>query len=214
VKEEGDLKRAVEALLFASGEPLETATIVAAVKRAHEERARPEGGEGSVDQQGSSVDEAAVEETIARLTADYAPGGRGIELARLAGGWAFRTNPQCSPVVSALFHLPDDVGRLSPAATEALAVIAYLQPVSRRQVSEVRGVNSDSCLQTLIDRELIQEAGRSSTSWALLYGTTKRFEIVFGLGSTADLPPLVEFQLGEGQQDELRRRLGVVISTE
>ncbi len=103
-----------------------------------------------------------------------ADGRHGFELVRLAGGWAFRTDPRCHAVVSRLFELPDDAAKLSPAAIECLAVIAYLQPVSRPQIAEVRGVNSDSTVRTLLERELITEVGRSSAAGgAILYGTTR-----------------------------------------
>jgi segregation and condensation protein B len=186
------LKRDVEALLFASGEPLATASIARAL-------AQPE-----------PPSEAEIQTVLAELQAEYpSRGERGFELLRLAGGWAFRTNPHCREVVSALFDVPDDPVRLSPAAMEALAVVAYLQPVSRPQIAEVRGVNSDSCVQTLVDRELIAEMGRSqSAGGAILYGTTPRFEAMFGLAGLADLPDLGFFELSEDQKGEFRRGLG------
>ena len=189
-----DLKRDVEALLFASGAPLHTEVMREAL--------------ASVRDLGpTSLDEA-----LAALAADFPPGGdRGLELVQLAGGWAFRTNPRCRPAVEALFQLPDDATRLSQAAMEVLAIIAYTQPVSRPQISEIRGVNSDSPLRTLTDRELITEVGRAqSGGGAVLYGTTTRFEIMFGLAGPEDLPDLEGFSLGEEQKEELRRRLGLL----
>jgi segregation and condensation protein B len=113
--------------------------------------------------------------------------------------------------VSRLFDLPDDTGRLSPAAMECLAVVAYAQPISRPQVAEIRGVNSDSTVRTLVERELITEVGRSTAAGgAVLYGTTPRFEAMFGLAGLDDLPPLEGFALTEDQKDELRRRLGLL----
>ena len=153
-----------------------------------------------------------VEATLAALAAEYCGDGRhGIELVRLAGGWAFRTDSRCHEAVSRLFEAPDDSGRLSPAALECLAVVAYLQPVSRPQIAEIRGVNSDSTVHTLMERELITEVGRSSAAGgALLYGTTRRFDAVFGLAGLDELPPLEGFALTEDQKDELRRRLGLL----
>jgi segregation and condensation protein B len=154
----------------------------------------------------------AIEAVLGGLGAEFPPGGpRGFELVRLAGGWVLRSNPQCRTAVAALFELPEDAGRLSPAAMECLTVIAYLQPVSRPQIAEIRGVNSDSPVRTLLERELVTEVGRSqSAGGALLYGTTPRFEAMFGLGSIEELPPLEDFALGEEQKDELRRRLGLL----
>jgi segregation and condensation protein B len=188
------LKRDVEALLFASGEPLSMNILRQAL-------AQPQ-----------VPDAAEVEAVLAELQTDYPQGGqRGFELLRLAGGWALRTNPACREVVSALFDVPDDSVRLSPAAMEALAVVAYLQPVSRPQIAEVRGVNSDSCVQTLVERDLIADVGRSqSAGGAVLYGTTPRFEAMFGLADLEDLPDLKEFELSDDQKLELRRRLGLL----
>jgi segregation and condensation protein B len=188
------LKRDVEALLFASGEPLPMDVLAQAL-------AQPE-----------PQDLAEIEAVLAELQAEFPPGGeRGFEVLRLAGGWAFRTNPNCREVVSALFDVPDDSVRLSPAAMEALAVVAYLQPVSRPQIAEVRGVNSDSCVQTLVERDLIAEVGRSqSAGGAILYGTTLRFEAMFGLAGLGDLPDLKGFELSDDQKLELRRRLGLL----
>lgn len=192
--EADDLKRNVEALLFAAGEPLAVDVMLAALSDSVE------------------CDRADVEQALETLLADYPPAGpRGFELQRLAGGWAFRTNPQCRAAVSALFELPEDTSRLSPAAMECLAIVAYLQPVSRPQIAEVRGVNSDSPVRTLIERELITEMGRSQAGGgALLYGTTPRFEAIFGLSGLDELPPLEGFALGEEQKEELRRRLGLL----
>jgi segregation and condensation protein B len=94
---------------------------------------------------------------------------------------------------------------------ECLSIVAYLQPVTRPQIAEVRGVNSDSPVRTLLERELITEVGRSqSAGGALLYGTTPRFEAIFGLSGLDELPPLEGFALSEEQKDDLRRRLGLL----
>jgi len=102
----------------------------------------------------------AAESCLTELQAEFAPQGeRGFELTQLAGGWAFRTNPLSAGAVKALFELPAEVSSLSPAAMECLAIIAYLQPVSRPQIAEIRGVNSDSPIRGLLDRELIADVG-------------------------------------------------------
>lgn len=189
-----DVKRNIEALLFAAGAPLALETIVQALSLPDP---RPR---------------ETVESALAELVSEFAPDGeRGFELVRLAGGWAFRTNPRCREVVSALFELPDDSARLSAAAMEALAIVAYLQPVSRRQITEIRGVDSDSPVHTLLQRELITEVGRSqSVGGAVLYGTTVRFEAMFGLSDLGELPAVEGFALSDGQKEDLRRRLGLL----
>jgi segregation and condensation protein B len=192
------LRRDIEACLFASGSPLTIDGLAQALA-----------GTGSA---GPREIEAAIHD----LAQEYPlGGGRGFELVPLAGGWAFRTNPHCHEVIEALFEIPDDATRLSPAAMEVLAVIAYSQPVSRPQIADVRGVNSDSPLQRLLDRELITEVGRSTApGGAVLYGTTERFLAMFGLSGLDELPQLEGFALGEEQKDDLRRRLGLLSSPE
>ncbi len=187
-------RRDVEAILFASGAPLSLEDILRAL---------------SLQEPG---DRDAVKEILRSLSVEFAPQGeRGFELARLAGGWAFRTNPLCQSAVSALFELPEDASRLSPAAMETLAIVAYLQPVSRPQIAEIRGVNSDSPVHKLLEREFITEVGRSQAAGgAVLYGTTPRFEAMFGLSGLDELPDLEGFALTEPQKDDLRRRLGML----
>ena len=189
-----ELRRDIEALLFAFGSPLAVDAIVNALELPGE------------------LGRVEVEAALAALAREYCGDGRhGIELVRVAGGWAFRTDARCHAAVSRLFEMPEDSGRLSPAALECLAVIAYIQPVSRPQIAEIRGVNSDSTVRTLMERELITEVGRSAAAGgALLYGTTRRFEAVFGLAGLDELPPLEAFALDEEQRDELRRRLGLL----
>jgi segregation and condensation protein B len=188
------IKRDVEAVLFASGAPLPTGVILEAL---------------ALNQAG---DRQLLEEILGSLAVEFAPEGeRGFELVRLAGGWAFRTNPRCQAAVSSLFELPEDASRLSPAAMETLAIVAYLQPISRPQIAEVRGVNSDSPVHTLVEREFVTEVGRSQAGGgAVLYGTTDRFEAMFGLSELDELPDLEGFSLTESQKDELRRRLGIL----
>jgi segregation and condensation protein B len=189
-----DVRRDVEALVFAAGEPLSIESMLEAMGL-HDAPAR-----------------RAVEEILGALAAEFQPGGnRGFELVQLAGGWAFRTNPLAENAVRALFELPAEAGRLSPASMECLAIVAYLQPVTRPQIAEIRGVNSDSSIRNLLDRELIADAGRSqSRGGAVLYRTTQRFEAMFGLRDLEGLPPLEEFALTEEAKAELRRRLGLL----
>ncbi|OFW57142.1 MAG: SMC-Scp complex subunit ScpB [Actinobacteria bacterium RBG_16_64_13] len=192
------LKQNVEALLFAAGEPLSLDVLLQALSLP------------------DPLGRALVEEVLKSLEIEFAPEGpRGFELVRLAGGWAFRTNPSCRTAVSALFELPEDVSRLSSAAMECLTIVAYLQPVSRPQIAEIRGVNSDSPMRTLQERELVTEVGRvQGGGGALLYGTTPRFEAMFGLSGLEELPALEGFALSDEQREELRRRLGLMAVAE
>ena len=94
---------------------------------------------------------------------------------------------------------------------ECLAIVAYLQPVTRPQIAEIRGVNSESPIHTLLDRELIKDSGRAQTGGgAILYATTSRFEAMFGLAELTELPPLEGFALTEDAKVDLRRRLGLL----
>jgi segregation and condensation protein B len=201
----------VEALLFASGSPLSVETLVAAL-----ELGEAEGSEAGDRKAVPAQITADVQAVLAEIAAEFCGDGRhGFELVRLAGGWAFRTDARCHTAVSRLFELPDDAAKLTPAAIECLAIIAYLQPVSRPQIAEVRGVNSDSTVRTLVERELITEVGRSSAvGGAILYGTTQRFEAVFGLADLDELPALEGFALTEDQKEDLRRRLGLLTAPE
>lgn len=187
----------VEALLFASDHPLRLETIIDCLTLRQELRSE------------------SVEEALAQLELEYpVDGPRGMELARVGGGWLFRTNRAAETVLAGLYETAD-VSRLSAAAMETLAVIAYLQPVSRRQVAEIRGVGSESPLRTLLERDLIQEAGRSpDVGQPMLYGTTPRFLVAFGLGSLADLPELSTFEVSSRDREELLRRLGALLAPE
>lgn len=189
-----DVRRDVEALVFAAGEPLSIERITEAM--------------GLTD----DAAKRAISEILRELAAEFPPGGpRGFEVLELGGGWVFRTNPLAEEAVKTLFELPSEVGRLSPAAMECLAIVAYMQPVSRRQISETRGVESDSPIRTLLDRDLITDLGRiQSGGGAVQYGTTRRFEAMFGLSALEDLPPLEGFALDDEQKTELRRRLGLL----
>lgn len=191
------LRLDVEALLFASGRPLVVEKLAEAASHAHR------------------VPAESIVECLEALQLEYPVGGpRGFELARVAGGWLFRTNAVAEPALSRLFDVHEDP-RLSPAALETLAIVAYLQPVSRPEITEIRGVNSDSALHTLLDREMVQEMGRrEGPGAAVLYGTTERFLVAFDLPGLDQLPSLSEFDVDEEQKEELRRRLGVVVQAE
>jgi segregation and condensation protein B len=143
---------------------------------------------------------------LAALAQDYRAGQRGFELRRAAGGWRVYSRPDIAPVVQR-FVLDDQSARLSRAALETLAVIAYRQPVSRGRIAAVRGVEVDGVVRTLVARGLVEEAG-AEPSGALLYRTSALFLEKMGLGSLADLPPLAPFLPSDDQLDDLDDLLG------
>ena len=133
-----------------------------------------------------------VEDTLARMSAEYSEQGRGFELRCVAGGWRFYSHPSCAPVVQA-FVLDGQQARLTHAALETLAIVAYQQPVTRARMSAIRGVNCDGVVRTLHTRGLIEEVGVEHESQATLFGTTSYFMERLGLTSLDELPPLAPF---------------------
>jgi segregation and condensation protein B len=134
-------------------------------------------------------------EVLAELTdlaASYVAEDRGFDLREIAGGWRFYTREDCAPLVERFVSDGQEV-RLTQAALETLAVVAYRQPVSRARVSAVRGVNCDSVIRTLVLRGLVEEAGTDGETGAILYRTTGYFLERLGLASLADLPELAPF---------------------
>ena len=132
---------------------------------------------------------AVVLETLEDLAAAYERDGRGFELRQVAGGWRLYTAPDCAPYVER-FVLDGQQARLTQAALETLAVVAYRQPVSRQSIAAIRGVNVDGVIRTLLTRGLIAEAGEEGPSGAHLYVTTPYFLERLGLRSLDDLPNL------------------------
>jgi segregation and condensation protein B len=126
------------------------------------------------------------------LAASYDAEQRGFDLREVAGGWRFYTRAECAPVVERFVRDGQEV-RLTHAALETLAVVAYRQPVNRARVSAVRGVNCDSVLRTLTLRGLVEEAGTESETGAILYRTTGYFLERLGLASLEELPDLAPF---------------------
>jgi segregation and condensation protein B len=130
-----------------------------------------------------------VEAVLAELVEEYSAAGRGIALREVAGGWRFYTREECAAVVER-FVRDGQQSRLTQAALETLAVVAYRQPVSRGRVSAVRGVNVDGVMRTLLSRGLVEEAGTEPESGATLYRTTNLFLERLGLNSLDELPEL------------------------
>ena len=175
--------RIVEALLFLSNDPLSVGELAEAT-------------------QASEQDVAA---TIAQLQVRYAPGASGIRLRELAGGWTFTSDPAAEEAARRLFSRTR-VAALTPAQAETLAIVSYLQPVSRPEITRIRGVSADSATATLLDRELIEEAGHSQFG-AVLYRTTPQFLKLFGLRSLDELPDIARWDPTPEEQGQVRERL-------
>jgi segregation and condensation protein B len=139
---------------------------------------------------------ARVEELCTALAASYEEDDRGFVLVRVAGGYRFQSHPDLAAYVER-FVLEGQSARMSAAALETLAIVAYKQPVSRAQVAAIRGVNVDGVVRTLQQRGLIEEVARDpGPGQAVLYGTTREFLERLGLDSVDELPPLAQFVPG------------------
>jgi segregation and condensation protein B len=151
---------------------------------------------------------AQVEDLCQRLAATYESAGHGFQLVRVAGGYRFQSHPDLAPYVER-FVLDGQNARLSAAALETLAIIAYKQPISRAQIASIRGVDPDAVVRTLHARGYITEVARDpGPGQAVLWGTTTAFLEKLGLDSLADLPPLAGFvpssELVEALEEGLR----------
>lgn len=164
---EADLDAALEALLLVIDAPTEDESLAAAL--------------------GEPV--ARVRPALVRLSAAYTAAGRGIDLRRVGGGWRFYTRDVHAPYVERLL-LDGQRARLTRAALETLAIVAYRQPVTRSRVAAVRGVNCDGVLRTLLTRGLVEEAGLDHQTQGTLFRTTELFLERLGLDSLHDLPAL------------------------
>ena len=164
------LRTALEAILMVVDEPVNEILLAQVVERPTEE----------------------VVTALRELAADYDEAGRGFELREVAGGWRFYTRASCAPYVEK-FVLDGQQARLTQAALETLAVVAYRQPVSRALVSAVRGVNVDGVMRTLLARGLVEEAGHDGEGGSTLYRTSSYFLERLGLRSIDQLPELAPF---------------------
>ncbi len=136
---------------------------------------------------------SSVEQWCDELAAEYVVQRRGFELRRVAGGFRYQTDPEQTPYVER-FVLHDQKARLSGAALETLAIVAYKQPISRAQVASIRGVDPDGVIRTLQARGYIDEVDRDpGPGQAVLFGTTAQFLEKLGIDSLDDLPPIAEF---------------------
>jgi segregation and condensation protein B len=177
------LAHTVEALLFLSSDPLTVEELTEATES----------------------DRETLLATLAQLGEDYAPGRRGLRLRELGGGWTLASDPATEDAARRLFSRAR-VSTLSPAQAETLAIIAYLQPISRPEITRIRGVSAESATSTLLDRGLIEESGRSQFG-AVLYRTGTQFLKLFGLRSLAELPDVARWDPTPEETAELRERL-------
>jgi segregation and condensation protein B len=178
------LRASLEAILLVVDEPVAEVVLAQVVERPRHE----------------------VATVLRELAGQYTADGRGFDLREVAGGWRFYTRADCAPVVERFVRDGQEV-RLTQAALETLAVVAYRQPVSRSRVSAVRGVNCDGVTRTLVLRGLVEEAGTEQETGAILYRTTSYFLERLGLASLDDLPDLAPF-LPEDIEDVERDQSG------
>lgn len=162
-----DLRPALEAVLMVADQPLDHLTLASAV------------GHPPAD----------VEAALAALAAEYDEDGRGFELRNVGGGWRFFSREAYAAAVER-FVLDGQQARLTQAALETMAVVAYKQPISRSRISAIRGVNVDGVVRTLVTRGLLGEVGVDSSSGAILYGTTSYFLERLGLAGLDELPEI------------------------
>lgn len=182
------LRGALEALLFVSDEPVAAALLASMVE----------------------APEAEVAAALAELADEYRRGDRGVQLREVAGGWRLYTHPAHHEMIER-YVLSWDTRRLSQASLEALAVVAYHQPVTRQGVGAVRGVNSEGVIASLVEKGLVREVGRDPNQGnAILYATTRAFLEKFGLKDTSELPPLEEFAPDARTERAIRERLDAV----
>lgn len=178
-------QRAIEAILMVADEPVPVNLLAQLLEVGHER----------------------VEELCAALAEAYDNDDRGFVLSRVAGGYRFQSHPDLAPYVER-FALEGQSARLSAAAMETLAIVAYKQPVSRAQVAEIRGVNVDGVMRTLQVRGYVEEVARDpGPGQAILYGTTPLFLEKLGLDTLTDLPPVSEFVPGPEMVEVLEQGL-------
>jgi segregation and condensation protein B len=177
------LQRTVEALLFLAPEPVSLEDLASAAR----------------------VEEYEVHKAMSDLREHYDYEGRGLVVREVAGGYTLATHPDAEPAARRLLARPR-TPPLTPAQAETLAIVAYLQPVSRPEVARIRGVNSESATATLLERGVIEEAGRSQFG-AVLYRTTPLFLKLFGLQALSELPDVAQWDPSPEEQAGLRDRL-------
>ena len=165
-----ELQRSLEAILMVVEEPVSEVVLA----------------------QITEVPTESVLETLGAMRDEYLRDGRGFSLQQISGGWRFFSHPELAPLVEK-FVLDGQQAKLTQAALETLAVIAYRQPISRARVSAIRGVNVEAVMKTLVNRGLVEESGTEHETGAILYRTTSYFLERIGLNRIEDLPSLAPF---------------------
>lgn len=179
-------KNIIEALIFSSDEPLTNAEIIKAIK--------------GIDGEDLDISSDDISSAVDLLNQEYETSGRAVKIVKIAGGYLFATREEYAKYIGYLSS-EKTKRRLSQAALETLAIIAYKQPITKPELESIRGVNSDYILATLLDKKLITISGRAETiGRPLLYTTTDEFLKYFGLNSLSDLPKPREIE--EIMQDE------------
>lgn len=187
-----EIKGAIEALLFVTDEPVNILTLADAIQ----------------------IDPRKVEEALVSLQDELLHANRGIQLREVAGGWRLVTHPVYHELIER-YVTSWDTRKLSQAALETLAIVAYCQPVTRNEISSIRGVSSDSSVNSLLEKGLLREAGvQDSPGNPALYGTSKAFLEKFGLKNVSELPPLEGFAPDDETKALIAERLRVIRITE
>lgn len=181
------VKPRIEAIIYAAQEPVSLEHIAGLLK--------DEVAAESTDPLGDAQIKARVREIVEELVAEYAGAQRAMEIRQIAGGYRMATKPEHHDLVRAFAKSLKPPVRLSLQALETLAVIAYKQPITVPEISEIRGVDSSGVIATLLDRKLITTAGRKQViGRPILYKTTKEFLMRFGLSDLGELPSMEEFE--------------------
>ena len=165
-----ELERSIEAILMVVEEPVSEVVLAQIIEAPTEQ----------------------ILESLNALAASYEEQARGFTLKQISGGWRFYSHPDLAPLVEK-FVLDGQQAKLTQAALETLAVIAYRQPISRARVSAIRGVNVEAVMKTLVTRGLVEESGLEHETGAILYKTTSYFLERLGLNSLEDLPALAPY---------------------
>lgn len=188
----------IEALIFSSDEPLPAKMIIDAVR--------------GLDGSDTSITEDDIEDTVTALNQKYSEESHSFNIVKLAGGYVFATRPEYAKYLGYLAS-EKSKRRLSAAALETLAIIAYKQPITKPEIESIRGVNSDSIIANLLEKTLITITGRAEKiGRPLLYGTTDEFLKYFGLNKLSDLPKPREIEEILKDEDFLEQKRKLLMS--
>jgi segregation and condensation protein B len=189
-RDPAETRRAIEAILMVADQPVDVVMFAQLLE----------------------LPTATIETTCQAMAAEFEADGRGFQMVHIAGGWRFQSHPNQAAYVER-FALDGQVSRLSAAALETLAIVAYKQPISRAQIAQIRGVNVDGVMKTLVQRNYVAEIGIDpGPGQATLFGTTQKFLEGMGMGSVSDLAPLADFVPGAEIMEALEAGLRVDIA--